>query len=92
MNHNEVLNGDPEFHVSTCETPNYNPEYERLIKIEAAAANRADLLQVSEFSLIKNSNYAIIRNKVLRQIPTSQRCNKCYWFGMCRIFSGPKNK
>jgi NADPH:quinone reductase-like Zn-dependent oxidoreductase len=31
--------------VATCDVPEYNPDFERLIKVEAAAANRADLLQ-----------------------------------------------
>ena len=31
--------------VQTCSVPTYNPEKEALIKIEATAANRADLLQ-----------------------------------------------
>ena len=53
MKHNEVKDGDPNFFESTCDTPEYNPENERLIKIEAAAANRADLLQVSEFDIHK---------------------------------------
>jgi len=52
MNHNEVRSGDPEFHVSTCDTPHYDPQHERLIKVEAAAANRADLLQVSELIIL----------------------------------------
>lgn len=32
-------------HVQECDVPQYNPESEVLIKIEATAVNRGDLLQ-----------------------------------------------
>ena len=46
MQHDLVKEGNPSLFVATRDTPSYNPEKERLIKVEATAVNRADLLQV----------------------------------------------
>jgi len=44
INHDEKQ-GPTSLHIEECEVPSYNPEVERLIRVEATAVNRADLLQ-----------------------------------------------
>ena len=41
--HDESI-GASSLTVKECDTPSYNPKTERLVKVEASAVNRADLL------------------------------------------------
>jgi NADPH:quinone reductase-like Zn-dependent oxidoreductase len=45
MSHNPTI-GPSSLKKELCNLPEYDPEFEVLIKIEATAVNRADLLQV----------------------------------------------
>jgi NADPH:quinone reductase-like Zn-dependent oxidoreductase len=42
----DIKIGPQSLEVDETSVPSYNPEKERLIKVEASAVNRADLLQV----------------------------------------------
>ena len=69
--------------VEEGDTPQYDHDKEVLIKIEATAANRADLLQVSQIiRVLVKLRFLFI---VARQVPATQRSHQCDWSGMRRV-------
>lgn len=80
--------GHKSLFVNERDTPEYNPEEEVLIKVEATAVNRADLLQVS----FLNSELVTYVLTEPWQVPATVGCQRYHRPRVLGVPGGPKDE